>query len=495
MALKLNTLLTRNPQHTWMHDVSIIYLPTQPDELMDEVAHGILQAFDRLGNQVQETADENLDVILTSLPFGEVLNWRRALMFTGRIQLKLEHSPTVWTIVHMTKKEFDENIAHFEKALKKKPIDLADFTYDGLAETAPRHLAEQGLRGGPILSLMRRIQAQAKCIRILLLVGDDTPERAYHFDLVGAFPYTDYSIGADLFYEDIAIRMTAAASTHEITQHEVVGDPIPRSLWNKSTIPAAMGKAGAELGKREFFTEMIKVAELVQVPSVGASISSQYSEGCFVTWDPTIDGLVATVTGSARPVRKDDITEKDLAVIVGVRADGQGAQIRHVEDKNNDPPSSEAVEMREMDMNLPTITLDKAWGIDHEVPVVRSKLHGHRGVRSYNPENVEYVPLDGPYFHYLVSCSTEAQARGITNAFARSETFTNPDDSRTAAFTLLPGHGLVIAEKWVAGKEPFQLMWEMMDNNDIEIYNHVPQGGLEYVEKDGRMVIELEPGS
>jgi hypothetical protein len=478
-----------------MHSVNILYHPTKSNEMMDEIAHGILRAFDRLGNTVQESADENTDVVLTAYPYNEVLNWRRALMFTGRIVLKLEHSPTVWTIVHMTNQEFNEIIGHFDAALKKEPIDLKDFTFDGLAETAPHHLAEQGLRGGPILSLVRKVQAQAKCIRILLVVGDDTPERVYHFDLVGAFPYTDYSIGEDMFYEDIALRMTAAASTHEITQHEVVGDPIPRSLWNQSDIPAAMGKAGAELGKRDFFTEMIKVAELVPVPSVGASISSQYSEGCFVTWDPTIDGLIATVTGSARPVRKDDITENDLAVIVGVRADGQGAQIRHVEDKSNDPPSSEAVEMREMDLNLPVIKLGEAWGIDKEVPVVRSKLHGHRGVESYNPETVEYVPLDGPYFHYLVSCSTEAQARGITNAFARAECFTNLDDPRNVAFTLLPGHGLVIAEKWVHGKEPFQLMWEMMDNQDIEIHNHVPQGPLTYVEKNGRMTLNLATGS
>ena len=151
--------------------------------------------------------------------------------------------------------------------------------------------------------------------------------------------------------------------------------------------------------------------------------------------------------------------------------------------------------MREMDLNLPVIELGQEWGIANQVPVVRSKLHGHRGVLSFNPEVVEYVPLDGAYFHYLVSCSTEAQARGITNAFARAESFNNPDDPRPVAFTLLPGHGLVIAEKWVHGKEPFQLMWEMMDNKDIEIYNHVPQGPLSYTEQSGRMVLDLAPGS
>jgi hypothetical protein len=200
-----------------------------------------------------------------------------------------------------------------------------------------------------------------------------------------------------------------------------------------------------------------------------------------------LNALIATVTGSARPVDKGSITEDDLAVIVGVRPDGQGALVRHVEGKRNDPPSTEAVEMMDMDSPLPTITLP-AFGISTPVPVVRSKLHGHRGISAYDPRWVEYVTLDPPYYHYLVSCGTDAQARGIKGAFARSEALQNPDDPRQVVFTVLPGHGAVIVEKWVPSKAPFQVIWEYMDAGYLEVHNLIPQGPMEYVPApDGRM--------
>jgi hypothetical protein len=91
------------------------------------------------------------------------------------------------------------------------------------------------------------------------------------------------------------------------------------------------------------------------------------------------------------------------------------------------------------------------------------------------------VPLDRPYYHYLVSCATEAQARGIRAAFGRSQALHNPADPREVVFTVLPGHGVVIAEKWVPGTSPFQTIWEYMDAGHIAIANHVPQGPLEFV--------------
>ena len=117
-------------------------------------------------------------------------------------------------------------------------------------------------------------------------------------------------------------------------------------------------------------------------------------------------------------------------------------------------------------------------------------LHGHRGVYSYNPEFLEYVSLDQPYFHYLVSCATEAQANAVRAAFAKSEALQNPDDPRQAVFTILPGHGLVIVEKWIPGKKPFQLLWKYMDAGHVVIDSHVPQGLIHYdLDEDGMMVL------
>jgi len=226
---------------------------------------------------------------------------------------------------------------------------------------------------------------------------------------------------------------------------------------------------------------------------VSEVISSQYSEGCFATWDTELGALIVTATGSARPIWKGNITEDDLAVITGIRPDGMGALVRQVEGKRNDPPSSEAVEMIGMDLHLPKITLAPKEGGSVQVPVIRSKLHGHRGISSYNPKMVEFVPLEPPYYHFPVTCATEAQAHGIIHAFSRSEALNNPSDPRQVVFTILPTHGVVIAEKWVPGTVPFQTIWEYFDAGYMQVDSHVPQGPLTYVsEGPDRMVLREE---
>ena len=159
-------------------------------------------------------------------------------------------------------------------------------------------------------------------------------------------------------------------------------------------------------------------------------------------------------------------------MIVGVKPEHDGALIRKVEGHPNYPPSSEAVEMIGMDVHLPKISLSN--GV--QVPVIRSKLHGHRSIRSFDSKRVEYVSVSESYLHYPVSCSTDAQYRAVQEAFSSSVALTNPDDPRQIVFTILPGHGLVLVEKWVEGKQALQVVWEAMDNYDIEITNEIPQG-------------------
>jgi hypothetical protein len=463
--------------------------------LLQGVASGLLRHFRLRGDQIQKTPDDRTDVLLTTARSGEPVGWREALLFSARRRFRLRRSPAIYTLVHMPLARFRGLLGHFRAALAKDPPDPSDYAFPGLAPQAYRVLIEQGRRGGPILSLERLVQAQAKSIRILLAVGDNHPLAVLHFDLVGAYPC---SLADDLeaFYEDIVLRIATTVSTREVTSHQVVGEPIPQELWQRLSTPQAMCLAGQCLGERNFFTEMVRIADLVQVPVVADAVASQYSEGCFATWDPTLSALVATVTGSARPVDKDKITGDDLAVITGVRPDSSGALVRHVEGKANHPPSSEAVEMMGMDAGLPTITLGPEWDTPAGVPVARSKLHGHRGISAYDPRRVEYVPLGPAYFHYLVSCATEAQAEGIKEAFSRSKALQNPADPRQVVFTVLPGHGAVIVEKWVAGAAPFQTIWEHMDAGYLQVEKGIPQGPMEFVAgAGGLMVLQAERGT
>lgn len=478
------------PAHNWLRKVAVTYVPGPNTPLLEEFSANLLDQFRKWGHEVQDEPDNETDVILTSALFDKPVRWREALLFTARRRFRLDHLPTIVTMVPVLPEVLEERLNYFEKVLAKEPPDPKDFEFPGLSAEAYSTLYEQGRRGGPILSLVRLVQTQSMSIRVILVVGEEEPAEAYTFDLVGAHPRTEAS-DRTAFYEDLFLRIVTAASTTEITNHKVVGEPIPHQVWKTLSTPEEMRRAGRQLGKRSFFTEMIRIAKLTHVPALDEAVASQYSEGCFATWDPMIGALIATVTGSARPVEKDNLSDDELAVIVGIRSDGSGARVRLVEGKRNDSPSSEAVELIEMDEPLPKITLGAQWEVQAEVPVARSKLHGHRGVKSFDSRLVEHVALDTPYYHYPVSCSTEAQANAIKAAFSRSEALNHPDDPRPVVFTILPGHGIVIVEKWVPGKAPFQVMWEFMDNGTLQIDNRVPQGPLTFVPaRNGEMVLE-----
>lgn len=492
MSVASKELKIDKTTHSWLRELDVAYVPGSRAPLLDGVVDSLLRRFRSLGHHTQKTPDGHTDVILTTARFGEPLDWREALLFTARQRFGLDQSPAVYTLLQVTPMEFQRMLGRFRVLLDKEPPDSADYDFPGLAPTAYRVLFEQGRRGGPILALERLVQSQAKSIDVLLVVGDERPREAYLFNLVGAHPRID-ARDLDSFYEDIVLRITTAVSAEEVTNHVVVGEPIPVGLWERLTTPRAMCEAGRQLGERCFFTEMVRIADLIDVPALSDAVSNQYSEGCFSTWDPKLGALVTTVTGSARPVYKGSITEDDLAMIVGVRPDGRGAQVRQVEGRRSIPPSSEALEMIDMDTLLPIITLGGEWDASAQVPVVRSKLHGHRGIAAYDPRRVEYVPMAPPYHRYPVTCATGAQAQGIKQAFARSEALRNPEDPRRVVFTVLPGHGTVIVEKWVPDTVPFQTIWESMDAGFLEVDNRIPQGLMEYAPgSESKMVIRTK---
>jgi hypothetical protein len=394
----------------------------------------------------------------------------------------------VFTLIHVAPDELESQLAYFQRALEKDEADPSDYNFLGLASEAYKVLHEQGRRGGPILVLERLLQAQSKCINLLLLVGDKEINTVYHFDLVGAYPATVVK-DPGAFFQEIVLRMVTRVSTHEVTDHITIGEPISRQVWEAARTPGYMLDAARKLDKRHFFTDTVRIYELVNVPAVSDTVSSQYSEGCFTSWDPDLNALIATITGSARPVAKGNIKEDDLAVIVGVRPDGAGALVRQVEGKRNDPPSSEAVEMIGVDSFLPRIMLNLDGKPGVEVPVIRSKLHGHRGISVYDPDLVEFVSMDPPYYDYPVTCATEAQAQGVMAAFSRSQALRNPEDPRQVVFTILPTHGVLIVEKWVQGSAPFQTIWEYFDQGHLVLDNHVPQGPVQFVERAGQQVL------
>jgi hypothetical protein len=462
-----------------MKRINVAFLPPPITPVQAELAEGLRQAFPEHGHTVQPMPDDATDLLFGFARFGEPSSWRTAPFLQARRLYRLQRQPTVVTILHAKHDSWNRLLEQLENSISREPPDPRDFEYAGLAPSAYRTLVEQGRRGGPILAAQRLLQAQTICIRIMLVVGDDRPDRVYHFDLVGSLAYSD-GRDANLF-DDIVHRVATAVSAEEIGAYTVNPTPISAESWRRLTTPPAMRRASLELDRRRFFTETVRVHDLVHIPAVSGAIANQYSEGCFATWEPGLEALITTITGSARPVDKGNITDDELAVVEGVRDDRAGVVVRHVGDKRNDPPSSEAFEMADIDRSLPWLKPDPWFGVSRLVPVVRSKLHGHRGVAAYNPARVEFAPMSPAYSRYPVTCGTRGQAEGVKAAFARSEALRNPQDVRQIVFTLLPTHGLFILEKWVPGKEPFQAIWEAMDAGDLVIESRVPQGPEPFV--------------
>ena len=352
--------------------------------------------FETRGHDVEALPADSTDVVFAAAQFGVPIGWRDSLQLTVRRRFKLRRTPITYAVMSATPAQLQAMIDHFRVALAKSPIDPVDFAVEGLEPTAVGTLVEQGRRGGAMLTVMRVLQTQAKNVRILLFVGDDShPEAVFHLDLVGGHPRTLAVGDGSALWEDIVARVLATISARDVTDHMVDSRIVTADEWKAAPARTAMKTAGLALGQRRFFTQMIRVADLIAVPAVDDAIARQYSEGCFATWDTTLGGLVTTVTGSARPVDKTGLADDDLAVIVDVRADGRGVIVRHVDGGENAPPSSEALELRDVDTDLPKVVLGPEWGTDAgaTVPVIRSKLHGHRGVRSFDPARVEFVSL------------------------------------------------------------------------------------------------------
>ena len=471
-----------NPIHHWLRPVRIAYIPGRSTIMLELWANELLEEMQSMGHGVQSSPDDETEVILATANFGEPQPWRDALLFMARRRYSLKQSPVVYTLMQIGKAQFQHMLESLDAVLSKDSVSPTGLVFDGLAQDAWKVLEEQGRRGGPLLALQRILQAQAKSIRIILFVGDgDTPEFAYHFDLVGAYPR---SVAGNDFYRDIALRIATAVCAEDVPAIPASDESISADIWDELYAPNAMEEASRQFGQRGFFSDMIRISNLIGLPSLSDAVANQYSEGCFGTWDTELGALVVTAAGSSQPVNKSQITKEHLAVVKAKGMEMMGLQIGG---RPYRVPSSESYEMTMMDRLLPCIEV----AVGENVPIVRSKLHGHRGISAYCADRVEYVAMDAPYFCYPVSCSTLPQAQGIVEAFSRSQALNNPDDQRQIVFTILPGHGVFIVEKWCDGKVPFQMIWECMDAGYMEISNAIPQEKMEYVHAlDGKMRLQ-----
>ena len=239
---------TSKPTHAWLRQLRVCYVADETSARMDVFAERLLKQFAVLGHETLADPEGRIDVLFATARYGEPISWRQSLFFTARRRFGLENDPELFTLVDMTLEEYESAIQHFENVLDREPPDPADFEFPGLAPDSYRVLVEQGRRGGPIMALERLVQAHAKSIRILLVVGDEKPLWVHYFDLVGAHPKIE--VADEAGYRDLVMRIVTVMSTEEVTQHEVVGEPLPNADWADSEGRKGMLEAGPALGRR-----------------------------------------------------------------------------------------------------------------------------------------------------------------------------------------------------------------------------------------------------
>ena len=79
MQISHSATYANQPLHDWLRSVKVAYVPGQTTSLLKEVVTNLLDRFKLRGHDVQNTPDDATDVLLTTAPFGESLDWREAM--------------------------------------------------------------------------------------------------------------------------------------------------------------------------------------------------------------------------------------------------------------------------------------------------------------------------------------------------------------------------------------------------------------------------------
>ena len=485
---------TLSKTHAWVHPITFSYVPGALSPALEQATEALQEWLRAAGCAIESVPTNATDLIITTARFGAPVERDEALFFQAKRRHGLSRRPRLLTIVDVPEVDYQRWLDRFAGLARQPDGVVPERPYPGLGPHAVEVLARQAKRGGPEVAMGRFLQAQAKSIQLMALRSDGAGRalRAVHFDLAGAHPVTE-AADLDAFAEDAGYRLLAAVCAEEVNGHVFLPDLLPRAIWDSLATPDAMIRAGHAFTEFGFFTEPVYVEKLLGFRGVSDAISAQYSEGCYAAFDPDISGLVITASGSSRLVDKRSIGRDDQAIVVGIKPERDGAIVRKVKGMDTIVPSVEAVEMMRICEAVPRRRWRNSRGEEVTVPAIRAILHGHIGVAAYNPEYVECVSLDTLYHAHLVTCGTNRLADATAAAFARSVALRDPADPRTAVFLEQPGHGVVVAEKWLEGKSAFDAIYEYVAEGHLRVAMQVPQGTVRWealTAPDGRRMMQ-----
>src|SRR5512138_3214266 len=106
------------PTHPWLKKLSFAYIPGPSESLAERVASDLVNTFESQWHRIQAIPSDETEVLLTTARLGEPLGWRESLMFTARRRYRLQHAPTVFTIVHALPEQFRELMHKIQQILQ-----------------------------------------------------------------------------------------------------------------------------------------------------------------------------------------------------------------------------------------------------------------------------------------------------------------------------------------------------------------------------------------
>ena len=114
------------PRHPWLRQLRVSFVPGPTAPLMDEVFENLEKYFKDFGHVVEARPSDATDIIFTTASFGDPMPWREALIFNTRKRFGLTRTPTLVTVLQVSRENFNHALARFKTPLQKEHPDPSD---------------------------------------------------------------------------------------------------------------------------------------------------------------------------------------------------------------------------------------------------------------------------------------------------------------------------------------------------------------------------------
>lgn len=352
-----------------------------------------------------------------------------------------------------------------ERVVEQRPPLMVRMRKDGDIRGPVKHLvgvfvideALSALEHSEVVQTARVVMARSGTPKALFLTTDpETGEivEATTCTLEGGHPSDREDI-----VPRVRDRLVSAACATEVGEHvQQVPDAITVPDWKTARSPEVLADAGRRMGTLGLLPPPHKVSDYVSPVLAGAYHRylgiKGFSEGMMFVYDPDLQALVVTASGSwevdKRSLNREDVVAVDYRVAEG--------RLRVLSVAGSVPkgPSVEAWEVCALMAAAPKVRVRKdhagVWRIDPdgevEVPAVRGGLHAHIGVQEADATVIESIAPDRRAYPYGFGCGTDLMVDVAAATLARSSAVHDEDDQRGYVRWPMLYHGEMALELW-----------------------------------------------